>query len=305
MQQGLVLRLLSANLATTFANSTSTVDIPNSSVENQEQNVFILFQLNQRSLSMKSYSLAMEKISGFVKQWGPKEIDFEVGSGPQNSTAGGVFQVRLSRNPLPGDTGNTTTGSNFPAFFGMVIPLPKSSVATSANQTSAAFNVLGVSTTRNGMLKTRPTAAVLNFTGVSAIRNATFTIQSRAANLNATAASTTRNALLTTQSAATALNTKGLSASRNATLTTQFAASVRNNTGVSATRNATLTTYSVVANLNVAKSSGTKNFTQSTATALIAIGVSTTGTANSTIKSAASGVVVPHRGTLLPQSLIV
>lgn len=71
---------------------------------------------------MKSYSAAMERMSAFVKQWGAKEMDFIVGSGPQNSTAGGVFQVRLSRNPLPGDTGNKTTGAKSPAFFSMVIP---------------------------------------------------------------------------------------------------------------------------------------------------------------------------------------
>lgn len=267
VQQGLVLDMLSANLATTFADSNSTVNITKSSVENQDQKVFLFFKLNQRTLSMRSYSAAMEKLNIFVKQWGAKELDFEVGGGPQNSRAQGVFQVRLSGKPLPGDTGNTTAGWRVSDNFSLVISTPGRSSALWANKSmSTGLPALTASTT--------PLTAI---------------------GLTAVGFSITANTNLTRQSAAV-LNGIGLIENTNANVTRRSSAAISNNVYIPTTADVTLySTAAASSSIGISASGATTMKTQSTRTAFNASGVAVSTNATLTTQSAAAGGAVPHR----------
>ena len=82
-------------------------------------NVTVKFKLTPKMLTGKSYSSALDVVVTYIKRWGANEMDFEVGSGPQNSTTEGVFQVRLA--------GNSLTASSV-----VVTSLPLNSVSTPA-----------------------------------------------------------------------------------------------------------------------------------------------------------------------------
>lgn len=73
------------------------------------QDVYILFSITPRSLGAKSFSSALDMLAASVRRWGAKEMDFIVGSGPQNSTAEGEFQVRLGRGTFTAGTGIGTS----------------------------------------------------------------------------------------------------------------------------------------------------------------------------------------------------
>ena len=94
-QQGLILWSLLSNLSTTFAISPTDVLSEMSSVS--ESDVFVTFQLTPQLLTAKTYSAAVDKVATYIKQWGSKELDFEVGSGPHNVTTEGIFRVRLGQ----------------------------------------------------------------------------------------------------------------------------------------------------------------------------------------------------------------
>ena len=106
-QQGLILSTLITKLSTTFAQSPTDILGEMSSVGDRD--VHILFHITPLQLTAKHFSLAVHQLATYVKQWGAKEMDFEVGSGPPNSTTEGVFQVRLGSGPLTAGTGISTS----------------------------------------------------------------------------------------------------------------------------------------------------------------------------------------------------
>lgn len=73
------------------------------------QDVYILFNITSRVLDANSFSLALDKLAASVQQWGAKEMDCVIGSGLQNTTAEGVFQVRLGREIFTAGTGIGTS----------------------------------------------------------------------------------------------------------------------------------------------------------------------------------------------------
>lgn len=73
------------------------------------QDVYILFNITSRVLDAKSLPLALDQVAASVQQWGAKEMDFMIGSGPQNTTAEGVFQVRLGHEIFTAGTGIGTS----------------------------------------------------------------------------------------------------------------------------------------------------------------------------------------------------
>ncbi len=115
----------------TFAKNNLTIRVPSSNVGDTVQNVYILFQLTPRTLQIKTYSTVIDMVTTDVKKWGVKEMDFEVGSGSDTSTPEGIFQVRLSPNPLSGDASDNA-GTPLPSFFDMVIPPSRPSNTTSS-----------------------------------------------------------------------------------------------------------------------------------------------------------------------------
>lgn len=106
-QQSIILSSLIGNLSATFARSPT--DILNDMSTVGSQDVYVLFTITPRSLEAKSFSLALHKLAASIQQWGAKEMDFVIGSGPQNTTAEGIFQVRLGRGVFTAGTGISTS----------------------------------------------------------------------------------------------------------------------------------------------------------------------------------------------------
>lgn len=105
-----------------------------SSVSNQE--VSITLKLTPQLLTAKSYASAMDKLADNVKQWGPKELDFEVGSGAVNSTTEGVFKIRMGHENSTADTG---LSNQLPArSLSVLVVMPKSTRPTALTTISKA-----------------------------------------------------------------------------------------------------------------------------------------------------------------------
>ena len=98
---------LIGNLSTTLAISPTDILNDMSSVSNQE--VSMNFNMTPQLLTAASYSSAMDKLAAYVKLWGSKELDFEVGSGAPNSTTEGVFKIRMGQRVSSAGTGLSTT----------------------------------------------------------------------------------------------------------------------------------------------------------------------------------------------------
>ena len=98
---------LIGNLSATIAISPTDILNDMSRVSNQE--VSINFKMTPQLLTAESYSSALDKLASYVKQWGSKELDFEVGSGAANSTTEGVFKIRMGQRFSTAGTGLSTT----------------------------------------------------------------------------------------------------------------------------------------------------------------------------------------------------
>ena len=94
---------LIGNLSATFA--ISPTDILNDMSSVGKQDVSVTFKLTPQLLTGKSFSSAVDKLATYIKKWGSKEMDFQVGSGPQNSTTEGVFRIRLGQGSFTAGTG--------------------------------------------------------------------------------------------------------------------------------------------------------------------------------------------------------
>ena len=127
----------------------SPTDILNdmSIVSNQE--VSINFKMTPQLLTAESYSTAMDKLAIYVKQWGSKELDFEVGSGPVNSTTEGVFKIRMSQKDLTAGTGLSTTPASKNASVLAVKPAstPPTALTTISKGKSRAVSISIVQST--------------------------------------------------------------------------------------------------------------------------------------------------------------
>ena len=117
-QQGLKLSALIAKVSATLTTSPSTVLGDLFSFEDQD--VSIQCKLTPQKLTGKSFSAAINQLADYVKQWGAKEMVFEVGSGPVDSTTEAVFQINLGRGLYTAGTGISTL-LPFSSFSGMKI----------------------------------------------------------------------------------------------------------------------------------------------------------------------------------------
>lgn len=109
------------------------------------QSISITFETTPRSLNGKSYSSAIDELGAFVRKWGAKEMDFEVGSGLNtttgaNTTTEGVFYIKLGRESISVGTGFST----LLPLSTFSIPITKSSSAVSAHQSTASLKSSGL-----------------------------------------------------------------------------------------------------------------------------------------------------------------
>ena len=143
---------LIGNLSATLAISPTDILNSMSSVSNQE--VSINFKMTPQLLTAKSYASAIDKLADYIKQWGPKELDFEVGSGAVNSTTEGVFEIRMGQENSSAGTGLSTTP---PARSLSVLTFKPKSTQTTALATinkassGAASAAMGQSTSLPGL----------------------------------------------------------------------------------------------------------------------------------------------------------
>ncbi len=119
------------------------------------QDVNVTFKLTPKFLTGESFSSAMDKLASYVKRWGSKELDFEIGTGPGNATTEGVFKIRLGQDSSDERTSISSTsedrGDGSPAgllstpptgtgsLLGTVTPLSTQSTSASLSQAVSSF----------------------------------------------------------------------------------------------------------------------------------------------------------------------
>lgn len=133
---------LIGNLSATFA--ISPTDTLNDMSSVGKQDVSVTFKLTPQLLTGKSYSSAVDKLATYVRQWGSKELDFKVGSGPQNSTTEGVFRIRLGQSSFPAVTGiSTSLPSKSLSVPGLQVGnTPSAALTTIIKEDSKAVSIL-------------------------------------------------------------------------------------------------------------------------------------------------------------------